>query len=212
MKGELPFGWHKEIEDYTGQSIYVETNTGKRTYIDPRLAFAEENVPQHIAEVRQRFDASTTALQVLHGRDLDGKVAVITGANCGIGFETARSLALHGCEIYFACRREEATLAAIALIAREKPAAGEKCHFLELDLQSLRSVREFVRRIRFKLTHIDYLILNAGIFGVPHTLTEDHIEATFQVSHLSHFYLTLSLEDCLDHSSRVVVLSSESHR
>lgn len=56
------------------------------------------------------------------------------------------------------------------------------------------------------------LILNAGIMGIPHTLTEDGFETLFQVCHLSHFYLTTSMEDLLDQESRVVVLSSESHR
>lgn len=190
----------------------METKSGKRTYIDPRLAFAQENFPHNIGQVRQRFDASTTALQVLHGRDLTGKVAVITGANSGIGFETARSLALHGCEIYFACRSEGTTAEAVARIRAEKPTAADRCHFVSLDLASLRSVVECARQIKLKTTHIDMLILNAGVFALPHTLTEDGLETTFQVSHLSHFYLTLLLEDCLNHTSRVVILSSESHR
>lgn len=212
VHGELPFGWQKEIEPETGQTIYVDTKNGKKTYIDPRLAFAQENLPQHIGQVRQRFDASTTALQVLHGRDLNGKVAVITGANSGIGFETARSLALHGCEIYFACRSEASTSEAIARIAEEKSLAGDRCHFVPLDLASLRSVAECARQIKRKVKHIDMLILNAGVFALPHILTVDGLETTFQVSHLSHFYLTQLLEDCLNHRSRVVVLSSESHR
>lgn len=60
--------------------------------------------------------------------------------------------------------------------------------------------------------HIDYLILNAAVMGLPHTLTVDGLEITFQVCHLSHFYLTLELESLLDHNSRVVIVSSESHR
>lgn len=212
VQGDLPIGWQKDIDAATGQTIFVEAKSGKRTYIDPRLAFAQENVPHNIAHVRQRFDASTTALQVVHGRDFSGKVAVITGANCGIGFETARTLALHGCEIYFACRTEATTIEMIGRIREEKPAAGDRCHFVPLDLASLRSVRECARQIKLKTKHIDMLILNAGVFALPHTLTEDGLETTFQVSHLSHFYFTLLLEDCLNHTSRVVVLSSESHR
>lgn len=190
----------------------MESNSGKRTYIDPRLAFAQENLPQNIAQVRQRFDASTTALQVLHGRDLSGKVAIITGANAGIGFETARSLALHGCHVYFACRSQANAEEAIERIHNEKPSAGERCYFVNLDLTSLRSVQQCVRELKTKISHIDMLILNAGVFALPHTLTEDGLETIFQVSHISHFYLTLSLEEYLDHTSRVVVVSSESHR
>lgn len=59
--------------------------------------------------------------------------------------------------------------------------------------------------------HIDYLILNAGVFALPHLLTDDNLETIFQVCHLSHYYLTLELSELLNHS-RIVVLSSESHR
>lgn len=56
------------------------------------------------------------------------------------------------------------------------------------------------------------LILNAAVFALPHTLTVDNFETTFQVCHLSHFHFVTALEDLLDHTSRVVVMSSESHR
>lgn len=64
----------------------------------------------------------------------------------------------------------------------------------------------------FLCRHIDYLILNAGVFALPYSKTVDGLETTFQVCHLSHFYLTLQLESLFDHNSRIVVLSSESHR
>lgn len=56
------------------------------------------------------------------------------------------------------------------------------------------------------------LILNAAVFALPHTVTKDNLETTFQVCHLSHFYLATALESLLNHMSRVVVVSSESHR
>lgn len=60
--------------------------------------------------------------------------------------------------------------------------------------------------------HIDFLILNAGVFALPYSKTVDGLETTFQVCHLSHFYLTLQLESLFDHNTRIIVLSSESHR
>lgn len=60
--------------------------------------------------------------------------------------------------------------------------------------------------------HIDFLILNAGVFGLPYSVTENGIETTFQVCHLSHFYMTIELEALFDHKTRIVVVSSESHR
>lgn len=89
---------------------------------------------------------------------------------------------------------------------------GLKLNFIPVDLSSLRSCQKFCEDVKLQYNRIDFLILNAGVFGLPHTLTEDGLESTFQICHLSHFYITLQLESLLNHESRVVVLSSESHR
>lgn len=212
VSGELPLGWSRHVEESTGKVIFTDETTQRKSYIDPRLAFAVEESAQAVGELRQRFDSGTNALQVLHGRDLGGKIALITGANTGIGYETARSLALHGCEVIFACRNEQATNQAIAKLTEEKDSAGKRCNFIKLDLASLRSTRECAQQVKAQYTHIDILILNAGVFALPYSTTEDGYETTFQVSHLSHFYLTNLLSDLFDHTTRIVVVSSESHR
>lgn len=162
--------------------------------------------------MRQRFDGSSTALAVLHGRDLRNKVALVTGANAGIGYETARSLALHGCDVVLACRDMEKANEAIKRIQQEKETAN--CVALKMDLSSLSSVREAAEEFKKKFKFLHYLILNAGVFGLPYTLTKDGYETTFQVNHLSQFYLTLLLKQIIHSSdkSRVVIVSSESHR
>jgi len=205
----LPFGWEREIlED--NKVVYVDHQNKKTTYTDPRLAFAKEERKE--GSFRQRFDASTTALQVLHGKDLTGKVAVITGANSGIGFETARALAHQGCTVVFACRSEEKAEVAMARVRKERSQA--KLEFMQIDLSSLSSVKQFVIKFRISFSSLDYLVLNAGVFGEPYRLTDDGFEGSMQVNYLAHFYLTLLLHKtlCASFRSRVVVLSSESHR
>lgn len=204
--------FHPKVEENTGQVIYIDRKNNKRTYIDPRLAFAIENIPQNINEIRQRFDSNSTAFQVLHGQDLSGKVAVITGANAGIGFETARSLSYFGCRVFLACRSKENADEAIEKIRKERESAGERCSFIPLDLCSMQSVKQAAQQIKREVNQIDMLILNAAVFALPYTQTQDGLETTFQVCHLAHFYLCKLLEDCLDSRTRVVVVSSESHR
>lgn len=207
---DLPYGWEKQITD-EGYVLYVDHINQKTTYTDPRLAFAvEEKDPSN--DIRQRFDASSTALQILNGRDLTGKLAIVTGSNCGIGMETARSLAFHGAHVVMACRNVSKAEEVIAVILKERPLATLET--IELDLASLSSVKRFADEFKKRYRRLHILILNAGVFGLPHTLTEDGFEMTFQVNHLAHFYLTRLLQDVLVPSSpaRIVVLSSESHR
>lgn len=128
--------------------IFIDHKNSQRTYTDPRLAFAVEELPRNIGEVRQRFDASSTALQVLHGKDLSGRVAIVTGANVGIGFETAKSLAMHGSQVVLACRKRDAALLAIEQISVAKPSAGKLCRYMHVDLADMWSVRRFVDEVK----------------------------------------------------------------
>lgn len=210
VSDKLPFGWERKIlED--NKVVYVDHHNQRTTFTDPRLAFATETGADKTG-FRQRFDGSTSALQILHGIDLTGKVAVVTGANSGIGFETARALALHGCTVVFACRNEASANAAISRILKERSAA--KCASLHLDLASFSSVKRFAQRLSILHSAIDFLVLNAGIFGKPYQLTEDGLESMLQVNYLSNYYLlTLLLKNLTGAlSSRVVLLSAESHR
>ncbi|XP_059055509.1 WW domain-containing oxidoreductase [Achroia grisella] len=207
---ELPFGWSKTIDE-TGKTLYTQNNTGNTTYIDPRLAFAKEE-KKHVYDFRQKYDGSSTAYQILHGVDLSGKCALITGSNSGIGYETAKSLARHGCSIIFANRNMEATQTAIQEIVTETNASEDNLKAVHLDLASLQSVKKCPLAVKTIFDHLDILILNAGVFGLPYTETGDNLEMIFQVNHLSHMYLALLLEPLLKHSSRVIFVSSESHR
>ncbi|XP_017298607.1 WW domain-containing oxidoreductase-like [Diaphorina citri] len=87
---------------------------------------------------------------------------------------------------------------------------------MELDLCRLKSVKKFAEEYQKKFRSLNILVLNAGVFGLGFSHTEDGFETTFQVNHLAHFYLTLQLENALIKGAklfaRVVVVSSESHR
>ncbi|XP_013389042.1 WW domain-containing oxidoreductase [Lingula anatina] len=211
ITGELPYGWERKLKD-NGQVYYVDHINEKVTYTDPRLAFAVEDTGNNLLEFKQRFDASSTAEQVLQGRDLTGKYVIVTGANGGIGFETARSMALHGAHVTLACRDMKKAHDAVERIQKERKVAQVVA--MRLDLASLKSVQEFAEEYKRNDWPLHILILNAAVFGVPHELTEDGYETTFQVNYLGHFFLTQLLEEVLIRSApaKVVVVSSESHR
>jgi len=140
---------------------------------------------------------------------LDGRVAVITGGNTGIGFETARVLAEHGARVVLACRSVERARAAAARIAVSTEAGPE---IAELDLASLSSVRRAVERLREAHPSIDLLINNAGVMDVPYRITEDGFESHLGINHLGHFALTGLLLPQLTGGSRIVSISSVVHR
>jgi len=152
-----------------------------------------------------------------HGSpDLGGKVAIVTGANVGIGFETALCLAQHGAQVVLACRNmDKAEAAKRKMEARLREQGRTAMLFVEkLDLNSLQSVREFAARFQAKFPRLDILVNNAGIMGVPKGKTVDGFESHFGVNHLGHFLLTNLLLDRLKASapSRIVVVSSMAHR
>ena len=137
---------------------------------------------------------------------------MITGANCGIGFETARSLALHGATVVMACRNMDSAREKRSEILKERPEAT--IEILHLDLTSLKSVKEMADIYLDKGWPLHILILNAGVFGLGFSVTDDGYETTFQVNHLAQFYLTRLLTKRMVDSApaRIVVVSSESHR
>ena len=142
-----------------------------------------------------------------------GKLAVVTGATGGLGYETALALAGAGAEVLVTGRNTEKGRVAIDRINRAVPSA--KVRFEMLDLASLRSVRAFAAKMVANGQPVDLLINNAGVMDLPgRRLTEDGFEMHFGTNHLSHFALTGLLLPVL-HSAeapRVVNVSSLAHR
>lgn len=143
--------------------------------------------------------------------DQTGRVAIVTGSNSGIGFETARILAEKGATVVMACRNLEKANPKADEIRSAHP--GAKVEVTELDLSDLDSVRRFAEAFRAKHSRLDLLINNAGIMVPPYGKTAQGFETQFGVNHLGHFALTGALLDLLTDTpgSRIVTVSSIAH-
>ncbi|OBA75350.1 short-chain dehydrogenase [Mycobacterium sp. 1554424.7] len=144
--------------------------------------------------------------------DQTGRVAVITGANTGLGYETALALADHGAHVVLAVRNLEKGKDAAARITAQSPHADVALQ--ELDLTSLESVRAAAEQLRSAHDRIDLLVNNAGVMWTPKSTTKDGFELQFGTNHLGHFAFTGLLLDRLlpVAGSRVVTVSSVGHR
>lgn len=144
--------------------------------------------------------------------DQSGRVAIVTGANTGIGYEAALVLAGKGAKVVVAVRNLDKGAAAVAALKRVHPGADVTVQ--ELDLSSLASVRAAAEDLGAALPRIDLLINNAGVMYPPKQTTADGFELQFGTNHLGHFALTgLLLHNLLDvPGSRVVTVASLAHR
>jgi NAD(P)-dependent dehydrogenase (short-subunit alcohol dehydrogenase family) len=142
----------------------------------------------------------------------DGRVAVVTGANSGLGLQTARALAEHGAHVVLAVRNLDKGRQALARISDSAP--GAKLSLQRLDLASLKSVRAAADELHAAHPKIDLLINNAGVMYTPRQKTGDGFDMQFGVNHLGHFALTGLLLDLMlpVPGSRVVTVSSFGHR
>ncbi len=144
--------------------------------------------------------------------DQTGRTAVITGANTGLGYETATALAAKGAHVVLAVRNIEKGKAAADLITRATPGASVAVQ--ELDLTSLDSIRAAADELKSRHDSIDLLINNAGVMMTPKSTTKDGFESQFGTNHLGHFAFTNLLLDRVlaAPGSRVVTVSSVGHR
>ena len=142
-------------------------------------------------------------------KDLSGLNYIVTGANSGAGLATAEQLVRQGAHVVAACRRVPAGEEATRHLSNERGSV----EVLELDLNSLASVRRFVEVIKDKLDGLHGLVNNAGVMNTPKGKTEDGFETQFGVNYLGHFLLSELLLDLLKKSapSRIVCVSSLAH-
>lgn len=142
--------------------------------------------------------------------DLTGRTAVVTGANGGLGLETAEALAVAGATVVLAARDPEKTTAAEARIRAVAPDAT--LDVVPLDLGSLESVRGAAATIAARHPRLDLLVNNAGVMGIPERRTADGFEMQFGVNHLGPFVLTARLLPAvLGAEGRIVTVTSTAH-
>jgi NAD(P)-dependent dehydrogenase (short-subunit alcohol dehydrogenase family) len=141
--------------------------------------------------------------------DLSGRTAVVTGANTGLGLQTARVLAARGAHVVLACRNLDKAGHAAGQIA--VASAEARTSAVRLDLASQSCVRSAAEEIRARFPSVDLLINNAGVMKVPYQQTEDGFELTLATNHLGPFALTGLLLDHLAAGGRIVTVSSISH-
>ena len=144
--------------------------------------------------------------------DLTGRVALVTGANSGLGYETASALAEHGAHVVMACRDEEKARRAYDDLDNDLERSS--LEVLPLDLADLVSVHRAAEAFLATHARLDILVNNAGVMGTPYRLTADGFELQMATNHLGHFALTGLLLDRIvtTEQSRIVTVSSNMHR
>ena len=150
------------------------------------------------------FDLHSTAEQVTEGIDLTGKTWLITGVNSGLGYESARVLALRGARIIGAARTAQKARDALAALGIEGEAVA-------CELSDLASVRAAVEAVKGLGVALDGIMANAGIMALPELKQQDGIELQLFTNHVGHFVLVTGLLDSLTARARVVILSSGAH-
>jgi NAD(P)-dependent dehydrogenase (short-subunit alcohol dehydrogenase family) len=153
------------------------------------------------------FGMRTTALQVIEGIDLSGKIAVVTGGYSGLGLETVRALASAGAKLFVAARRPDAAKADLDGVAGD-------ITILQLDLSDPASIDAFAETLAAQTGKIDILINNAAIMACPLARDARGYESQFATNHLGHFQMTARLWPLLKAAgagTRIVVLSSIGH-
>lgn len=145
--------------------------------------------------------------------NLKGKTYIITGSNTGIGFETAKTIALMGGNVVLACRTLSKAESAKREIITATNCDAKNVNVLELDLSAFSSVRKFVKSFHSMNMPLHCLINNAGLMMSERSITEDGVEMVMAANHFGHFLLTnLLLPDLNKVNGRVVIVSSSLHK
>ena len=199
---------------WAGEAVDMVAEQDSAAALVGRIAReAEQAIGQRAVVMRDRvttpFGFESTAADVIHGVDLTGKTAIVTGASSGIGVETARALAAAGASVTLAVRN---TSFGDRVAAEIRDGTGnERVSVGAIDLSDLSSVAAFVRAWSGPL---DILVNNAGVMAVPElTISPSGHEMQFAANHLGHYVLAVGLHDALASAdrARIVSVSSAGH-
>ena len=141
--------------------------------------------------------------------NLDGKVAIVTGANSGMGMATVEALSDKGATVIMLCRSEERGKEAILKLTENKE---RNLDLILCDLGDYESIRNFAKAVKEKYDHIDILVNNAGFISLDRQLTKEGLERQFGINHIGHFLLTKELLELMGKGSRIVNVASGAHK
>ena len=142
-------------------------------------------------------------------KKLSGKVAVVTGANSGMGLATTAALSDAGAKVIMLCRSEERGREALAMLKEKEERQVE---LLLCDLGDYDSIRKFARSVKAKYKRIDILVNNAGFISLDRQETKEGLERQFGINHIGHFLLTMLLLNNMGEGTRIVNVASGAHK
>lgn len=139
----------------------------------------------------------------------DGKVALVTGANSGMGMATTAALADMGATVVMLCRNEKRGMEALNTLSEK---SNRKLELMLCDLGDFSSIKAFADAFRSKYVRLDILVNNAGFISLDRQTTRDGLERQFGVNHIGHFLLTMKLIDLFPNGGRIVNVASGAHK
>ena len=140
---------------------------------------------------------------------LEGKVAIVTGANSGMGMASVEALSDKGATVIMLCRNEERGREALLKLTEKEE---RKLDLILCDLGDFESIRSFAETVKGKYAHIDILVNNAGFISLDRQLTKEGLERQFGINHIGHFLLTKELLKLMGKGSRIVNVASGAHK
>ena len=140
---------------------------------------------------------------------LAGKVAIVTGANSGMGMATARALLDEGATVIMLCRNEKRGREALAKLTSD---GNSRTYLILCDLGDYDSIRSFASQVKERFDRLDILVNNAGFISLKREETKEGLEKQFGINHIGHFLLTTELLDLMGDGTRIVNVASGAHK